>query len=217
MSRTIPREITGHDPRVWPDPIVRSGWSTGFGLCRGAARPLVVDVGFGGGEFLTQLARRDPDAFVVGLEYSFKRVLKLARRLSRSDLRNVRLMAVDAVWAVDHAFEDRSVSAFWINFPDPWPKRRHSRRRLLDARFVQRLAQRLVPGGSLRVATDDLEYARSISAVLEAERQLVNADAPALHRHRRPEYAATCYQRAMVSSGRECFFFHHRRAEPRQG
>ena len=114
MSRTVPREIVGHDHRVYPDQIVGSGWAERFGLSRGAARPLVVDVGFGGGEFLTELARRDPDALFVGLESSFKLVLKLARRLSDSDLRNVRLMAIDAGWAVDRSFEDQSVAAFWI-------------------------------------------------------------------------------------------------------
>ena len=211
MSRTVPREIAGHDCRVWPEEVVRSGWAARFGLSRRAPRPLVVDVGFGGGEFLTELARRDPDALFVGLEGSFKRVLKLARRLSRSDLRNVRLMAIDAAWAVDHSFEDESVTAFWINFPDPWSKRRHQRRRLVDARFVRRLAQRLIPSGSLHVATDDSEYAQSISRVLEGERRLENVHAPALHRHERPEHAATCYQLTMGASGRCCCFYHYQR------
>jgi len=175
VSRTIDREITGNDRRVWPQEVRRSGWSKLFGLPAAAPLRLHVDVGFGDGKFLTELARRDPGRAVVGVDLSFIRVLKLARRLSRFDLRNVRLLGVDAAWAVREAFEDASVESFWINFPDPWPKRRHRHRRLVEPAFVGELARRLMVGGSLHVATDHSDYAAAIQSALEGEPLLENA------------------------------------------
>ncbi len=213
MPRTTHREVTGSDWRVWPEELRRSGWSQLFGLPPSAPLRLHVDIGCGDGAFLSELARRDPDRVVVGVERSFKRVLKLARRLSHSDLRNVRLLGVEAAWAVREAFEDGSVETFWINFPDPWPKRRHRRRRLIEPGFVAALSRRLMAGGSLRVATDDPDYAAAIRAALEGEPRLENALAPAAHAHERPGVPPTTYERAWLAQRRRCFFFEHRRAK----
>jgi tRNA (guanine-N7-)-methyltransferase len=213
VSRTIHREITGNDRRVWPQEVRRSGWSKLFGLPAAAPLRLHVDVGFGDGAFLTELARRDPGRAVVGVEHSFKRVLKVARRLSRSDLRNVRLLGVDAAWAVREAFEEESVESFWINFPDPWPKRRHRRRRLIEPTFVGELSRRLTIGGSLHVATDDPEYAAAIRSALEGESLLENAEAPAPHLHERRELPPTTYQRESDAQRRPCFVFQRRRVK----
>jgi tRNA (guanine-N7-)-methyltransferase len=213
VSRIIQREVTGDDLRVWPQEVRRSGWSKLFGLPASAPLRLHVDVGFGNGEFLTELARRDPGRAVVGIELSFKRVLKVARRLSRSDLRNVRLLGVDAAWAVREAFERESVESFWINFPDPWPKRRHQRRRLVEPGFVAELSRRLMPGGSLHVATDDPNYAATIRSSLEGESLLERAQAPASRLSERRELPPTAFQREWAAQRRPCFFFQHRRVK----
>jgi tRNA (guanine-N7-)-methyltransferase len=213
VSRTINREITGNDRRVWPQEVRRSGWSKLFGFPAAAPLRLHVDVGFGDGEFLTELARRDPGRAVVGVELSFIRVLKLAQRLSRRDLRNVRLLGVDAAWAVREAFEDASVESFWINFPDPWPKRRHQQRRLIEPAFVGELARRLMAGGSLHIATDDSDYAAAIQSALEGEPLLENAQAPAPHLRERRELPPTTYQREWAAQRRSCFFFQYRRVK----
>ncbi len=212
MSRTIHREIPGNDWRVWPEEVRRSGWSKLFGLPVAPLR-LHVDIGFGNGEFLTELARRDPGRAVVGIELSFKRVLKVARRLSHSDLRNVRLLGVDAAWAVREAFEDESVEAFWINFPDPWPKRRHRRRRFVEPAFVAELSRRLMVGGSLHVATDNPEYAAAIRTALDGEPLLENAPALTAHQDKRREFSPTAFQRVWIAQRRRCFFFEYRRVK----
>ena len=212
MSRTIHREIPGNDWRVLPEEVRRSGWSKLFGLPVAPLR-LHVDIGFGNGGFLTELARRDPGRAVVGVELSFKRVLKVARRLSHSDLRNVRLLGVDAAWAVREAFEDESVESFWINFPDPWPKRRHQRRRFVNPVFVAALSRRLMVGGSLHVATDDPEYAVAIRTALGAEPLLENAAALSAHQDHRREFPPTAFQREWTAQRRPCFFFEHRRVK----
>jgi tRNA (guanine-N7-)-methyltransferase len=224
VSRTIHREISGNDWRVWPEEVRRSGWSKLFDLPVAPLR-LHVDIGFGNGEFMTELARRDPGRAVVGIELSFKRVLKVARRLSRTELSNVRLLGVDAAWAVREAFEDESVESFWINFPDPWPKLRHRRRRFVEPGFVAEAARRLMVGGSLHIATDDPAYAATIRAALDGEPLLENARAltlnedarcespPAAPRNQRSELPPTAFERVWIAQGRPCFFFEHRRVK----
>jgi tRNA (guanine-N7-)-methyltransferase len=213
VSRTIQREILGNDWRVWPEEVRSSGWSALFGLPAGAPLRLHVDVGFGDGAFLVELARRDPGRSVVGVELSFKRVLKLAHRLSRSELRNVRLLGVDAMWAAREAFEDESVEAFWINFPDPWPKRCHARRRLVEPGFVGEVARRLMIGGSLHIATDAPDYAAAIRSALDAEPQLETVETPAAELGERRELPPTTFQREWAAQGRSCVFFDCRRAK----
>ena len=204
----------GADWRVWPEQVCRSGWAKLFDLPVGAPLRLHVDIGFGGGEFLTELARRNPDARFVGVEASFKRVFKLARRLARSELRNIRLVGSDAAWVVREAFEDDSILVFWINFPDPWPRRRHLPRRLIEPRFTRELAQKLALGGSLHVATDHPNYAETIESVLAGERLLENVSTPAPYQCERPDTLPTTYQRAWDAQGRSCRFFHYRRVQP---
>jgi len=213
MSRTIRREIAGNDWRVWPEEIRRSGWPKLFGLPPAAPLRLHVDIGFGDGAFLIGLARQDPDRLVVGIELSFKRVLKVAQRLARTDLRNVRLLGVDAAWAVREAFDDESVDCFWINFPDPWPKRCHERRRLFEPSFVRELAHRLRVGGSLHVVTDAPDYAEVIRTALDGEALLESPRACAAPFGARRGLPATTFERAWAAQGRATFAFHRHRAK----
>ena len=91
MGRRLKHDIPGPDRRVTPEEAAEKGWPAIFDVAPDALR-LVVDIGFGRGEFLMDLAENDPDGSFLGIEYSFKRVLKMARRLARTDLRNVRLV-----------------------------------------------------------------------------------------------------------------------------
>jgi len=209
MSRTVRREVEGHDWRLWPGQVAGADWTKVFGVPAGAPLRLHVDVGFGGGEFLIGLAERYPDQACVGIELGFDRVLKLAHRLARTSIQNVRLIGTAAEWAVREAFEDGSVESFWINFPDPWPKRHHRRRRLITPRFVRDLGRKLSPTGSLHVATDDPDYARAIDAVLRDARGLRNVHAPDPCRHERSALTETAFEREWRGRGLRCFYFHY--------
>jgi tRNA (guanine-N7-)-methyltransferase len=213
VSRTIRREIIGSDWRVWPEEVRRSGWPRLFGRSPAAPLRLHVDIGFGDGAFLFALARQDPDRAVVGIELSFKRVLKVAQRLARSDLRNVRLLGVDAAWAVREAFDDESVESFSINFPDPWPKRCHQRRRLVEPSFVGELARRLKVGGSLHVVTDAPEYAAAIRAALDGDDRLEEIGTKSESHGERRGLPPTRFERTWAAQGRPCFAFHRQRAK----
>ncbi len=209
MSRTIKKEVAGDDWRLWPIEAAGAEWTKIFAAPADARLQLHVDVGFGGGEFLIDLAQRHPERAFVGIELVFDRVLKLTRRLSRTPIRNVRLIGTAAEWAVREAFEDASVESFWINFPDPWPKRHHRRRRLVTPRFVHDLTQKLSPGGSIQIATDDSDYARIIDDVLTRARGLRNAYAPDRYRRQRSAPPRTLFEREWRGQGCRCFYFEY--------
>ena len=106
-----------------------------------------------------------------------------------------------------------SVERVYVNFPDPWPRRCHGPRRLIEPRFVRQLARKLATGGSLHLATDHPDYAEVIGSVLAGERLLENVSASTPYRCERPDAVPTTYQRAWDAQGRSCRFFHYRRVK----
>jgi tRNA (guanine-N7-)-methyltransferase len=211
MSRALRFDIPGPDWRVCEEDVRAKGWQEAFGCDVDPALPLVVEIGFGRGEFLLDLAARAPRVAHVGVEYSFKRVLKVARRLARTPLRNVRLLEARGELLVEELLPMESVGVFWINFPDPWPKKRHARRRLLRPAFVCALARRLAPGGRLEIATDDAAYAEEIDAALSGEPLLENALAPAPFAREIVGRAPTAYELEWRAQGRPLHFWTYRR------
>ena len=209
MTRALKLDIPGPDRRVGLAEIAERGWPALFAGDVDAPLPLVVELGFGRGEFLLGLAEASPEQAHVGVELSFKRSVKMARRLARSPLRNVRLVQGLAQQVVEEALPDASVACFWINFPDPWPKKRHARRRLVQPDLAARLVQRLVRGGSLRVATDDASYALWIDAVLRELPELENRHAPAPFVREEEGRARTAYEVEWRAQGRSLHFFHY--------
>ena len=212
MGRRLKHDIPGPDRRVTPEEAADKGWPALFGPALAAA-PLVVEIGFGRGEFLVDLATGAPDVAHLGVEYSTKRVLKLARRVARLPLENLRLLCARAESVVEDLLAPASVAAFWVNFPDPWPKKRHIRRRLIQPRVVELLANRLIPGGGLHVATDHAGYAEQIDAVLAAQPQLENAYAPDPWRCQVAERLPTAYELEWLAEGRPLHFWHYRRRQ----
>lgn len=209
MARKLKTDIPGPDWRVSLDEAREKGWSALFDA---PALPLVVEIGFGRGEFLADLAARSPEQCFVGIEYSAKRVLKLARRLARGELRNIRLLCVPAQEALNQAIPDASVSRFWINFPDPWPKKRHFKRRLVAPAFTRDLVRCMQPGAALEVATDHPGYAEWIHETLSATPGLENEHAPqpwcpTPEAGRTP----TAYELEWRALGRAFHFFRYRR------
>jgi tRNA (guanine-N7-)-methyltransferase len=210
VSRTLKTDIPGADRRVSVAEAREKGWDAVFAPDVPAPFPLVVELGFGRGEFLRALAAAAPGVAHLGVDRSYRRVLKMARRIARSEERNIRLVDATAEELVAGALDEASVAAFWINFPDPWPKKRHHRRRLVQPGFVAQLADRLVPGGELHAATDHVEYAEQMHLVLSAEPRLENAlGAPFVGEV--PGRLCTAYEAMWRAEGRPLHFFHYRR------
>jgi len=148
------------------------------------ARPLILEIGFGMGEATAHIAALLPEKDFLCCEVHPPGVGALLKRISEQGLSNIRIIAHDAVEVIDHMLPLHSLDGVHIFFPDPWHKKRHNKRRLLQAPLIARLAQRLKPGGYLHCATDWQPYAEQMLELLRAEPLLKNT---ALQAH--PELA----------------------------
>ena len=210
MPRALKRDIPGIDRRVTLEDARARGWPALFEADVARAYPLVVEIGYGRGEFLLARAHEQPEQAFLGIELSYRRSHKMARRVARTELRNLRLAQGAAEQWLRDALPDATVACFWINFPDPWPKARHARRRLIQPELAALLARRLVPRGALRLATDDVAYAEWIDAVLRAEPALENRLASPFVREE-PDRTPTAYELEWRAQGRPLHFFSYSR------
>jgi tRNA (guanine-N7-)-methyltransferase len=140
----------------------------------GNLAPVVLEIGFGMGETTAAIAAAHPHVNFLGVDMHWPGVGALLRRIESQRLANLRVMRDDAVDVVEAMIPAASLAGIHVYFPDPWPKKRHHKRRLLKPRFVRALGLRLAPGGYLHVATDWQPYAEEILATLAAEPLLAN-------------------------------------------
>jgi len=141
---------------------------------RGLPAPRVLEIGFGMGTATADMAQAQPGTDFLGVEVHTPGVGSLLLQVEARGLTNVRVVQHDAVEVVREMIAPGSLAAVHVFFPDPWPKARHHKRRLLQAPFVRLLAERLAPGGTLHAATDWEDYAHQILAVFAAEPLLAN-------------------------------------------
>ena len=145
---------------------LRLPWPTDWSAIFGAQRPLIVEIGFGYGAFLLHLARQNPAASIIGLEIANQCLSAAERAIQRQKLTNVCVVQSTAETALHHLFVPGSLSQIHINFPDPWFKKRHSHRRLMQRDTLDAMVSRLQPGGLLYLATDIVEYAEMSAELL---------------------------------------------------
>ena len=141
----------------------------------GRPAPKILEIGFGMGETTAQIALAHPQNDYLGIEVHTPGVGSLLRLIEAHALANVRIIQHDAVEVLSHMMAPESLSAIHVFFPDPWPKKRHHKRRLIQPPLVRLLSSRLLPGGYLHLATDWEDYALQMLEVLSAEAQLVNS------------------------------------------
>jgi tRNA (guanine-N7-)-methyltransferase len=175
----------------------------------GRRAPVVVEIGSGVGEATAALAVRRPEMDVLALEVWRPGVAHTLRLLADLGADNVRVLGVDAVWALEHLFEAGAVEEIWTFFPDPWPKKRHHKRRLVSAPFARLVASRLRRGGLWRLATDWPDYARQMQTVLDAEPGLVGGVA-----ERWEERPPTRFERKGIAAGRPIVDLSYRAVAP---
>ncbi len=145
-----------------------------FAQVFGRQAPVILEIGFGMGETTARIAESHPGNDYLGLEVHTPGVGALLKRIAELDLANIRIVQHDAVEVIERMIAPATLAGAHIFFPDPWPKKRHHKRRLIQADFVALLASRLAPGAYLHAATDWQEYAEQILAVLCAESALAN-------------------------------------------
>lgn len=141
----------------------------------GRATPKILEIGFGMGETTARIAAAHPENDYLAIEVHSPGVGSLLKQIDELGLANVRIMQHDAVEVLKRMIPDASLDGVHIFFPDPWPKKRHHKRRLIQAPLVALLCDKLKPGGYFHAATDWQEYAEHILAVLAAEPRLVNS------------------------------------------
>jgi tRNA (guanine-N7-)-methyltransferase len=164
---------------------------------RGA--PRILEIGFGNGESLTTMAQARSDADFLGIEVHRPGVGHLLMRIESLGLSNLRVLCVDAVEVLARQLPDTSLNRIQVFFPDPWPKHRHHKRRLIQPDFVALLARKLKPGAHLHLATDWEAYALHMLAVLEAAEGFVNTASKFAER---PDYRPlTKFERRGLSLG----------------
>ena len=140
----------------------------------GRVAPLVVEIGFGMGAATAAIAAATPEVDFLGIEVHPPGIGALLQRIEEAKLANVRIVQHDAVEVLEAMIAPASLAGAHVFFPDPWPKKRHHKRRLIQPAFVRLLASRLAAGATLHCATDWEPYAEQMLAVLAAEPSLVN-------------------------------------------
>lgn len=186
-----------HHEAWWiPDDAVDDpgfSWEPWFGR----SAPLVVEIGPGIGEATAALAAARPETDVLAVEVWRPGVADILGRVAEAGLTNVRVLSVDAVWVLTNLVPEGGLAGLWTFFPDPWPKKKHHKRRLVNAGFAQLAASRLQVGATWRLATDWAEYAGVMREVLDAEPLLRGGEVP-----RWEERPVTKFERKGVRAGR---------------
>ena len=136
-------------------------------------RRLEVDLGCGKGRFLLAHAARHPQTNFLGIDRMLRRIRAVDNRARRLDLDNIRLMRVEAYYAVAYLLPPGAVDTYYIFFPDPWPKARHEAHRLFNALFLDALHRTLAPGGAIHVATDHQPYFRQLVDIFARDPRFV--------------------------------------------
>lgn len=166
-----------------------------------------LEIGFGGGEHLLWQARQNPDVALIGCEPFEDGVIKVLTAVTTEELMNIRLHMGDAREIV-RAIAPASIDRTFILFPDPWPKRKHRKRRLVNATLLALLARVMRPGAELRIGTDIGDYARTILEAFALEpRFRWTAASPEDWRIRPADWPETRYEAKAVREGRPRYYF----------
>jgi tRNA (guanine-N7-)-methyltransferase len=199
-SRFTPRQREAweahHREWVVPDEAVDDpvfAWSTWFGR----EAPMIVEIGSGVGEATAALAQSRPAYDVLAFEVWRPGIADGLWRVAESGATNVRFSSIDAVWSMEHLVAAGELAGLWTFFPDPWHKKKHHKRRLVNPDFAALAASRLALGAAWRLATDWADYAERMVEVLDAEPLLEGGVVP-----RWDERPVTRFERKGLAAGR---------------
>lgn len=159
---------------IRPDILNRFDFRTLFGN----DRPVELELGAGDGSFALQYAARRPDRNLLAVERLLGRLRKIERKAPRLGLTNIRGLRIEATYLLDWMIPTGSLDAIHVYFPDPWPKKRHLRRRLINEAFAILAARALAPGGRMFCRTDDEEYFQQMTTVFDAAAGFVRDTEP---------------------------------------
>ncbi len=182
------------------------GGQLDFAQIFGRSGPVAIEIGSGKGTFLVHQAQAQPQVNFLGIEWARKFYRHAVDRIGRWGLTNVRLLRTDAATFLRDFVPDASIDCFHIYFPDPWPKKRHHKRRLLQASNAEILLRCLKPGGEIRIATDHQDYFEQIRQVMSGfgdRLEEIEFQRPAGAREN--ELTGTNYERKYVKANRPIY------------
>ncbi|NLC71408.1 MAG: tRNA (guanosine(46)-N7)-methyltransferase TrmB [Desulfuromonadaceae bacterium] len=173
-------------------------------------RPLAMEIGCGTGDFIIQMARQRPDLNFLAIDIYNKGCLKTCRKIDEHRLANVRVLRMEARYLLTRFLEPETLQALYINCPDPWPKKRHQQRRLVNRDFLDLVGHFLAPQGEFVFCTDFADYARQVAELFPLpgfDNCLGEASASHLE-----GYPFSKYMRKFRESGLPLHFIHHRKS-----
>jgi tRNA (guanine-N7-)-methyltransferase len=177
----------------------------------GNDRPLALEVGCGIGDFIVNTATDCPDRNFIAIDFYNKGCWKSCRRIDRAALTNVRVVRDEARAFIAERIPANSLAAVYINCPDPWPKKKHRKRRLVNRQFIEFLTPYLVAGADVWFATDFDDYGIDVAGMMSGLPGFVNVLAPDLYRHELEGYHLSKYMRKFMAEGKRIYFVHYRK------
>jgi tRNA (guanine-N7-)-methyltransferase len=185
----------------------RPDWQMIFGN----DNPLALEIGCGMGDFMAKLAALHPEWNFIALDYYNKGCLKTCKRIDSLGLANVRVVRDEARSFIARCIPAGSLQSVVINCPDPWPKMRHRKRRLVQADFVRFLADYMQPGSDFHFATDFDDYGRDVADLMPDIAGFENVLEPDFYRHEREQYPLSKYMLKFIKEGKQIYFVHYRK------
>ncbi len=184
----------------------RVDWSAVFGN----GNPLALEIGCGIGDFIVKTASDRPEWNFIAIDFYNKGCWKSCRRIDRAGLTNVRVLRVEAREFITEWIPKGSLSAVYINCPDPWPKKKHRKRRLVNRQFLEFIREYMVVGADLYFATDFDDYGIEVAGILPGLEGFTNQLAPDLYRHNLAGYHLSKYMNKFMAEGKRIYFIHYK-------
>jgi len=186
---------------------VPAGWSMVFGN----DNPLALEIGCGIGDFIAKTAGEHPDWNFIAIDFYNKGCWKTCRRIDRAGVTNVRVLRVEARQFIAERIMNGSLIAVYINCPDPWPKKKHRKRRLVTRHFLEFLRDYMASDADFHFATDFADYGIDVAETLAGLEGFSNQLTPDLYRHHLPGYHLSKYMNKFMAEGKNIYFVHYRK------
>jgi tRNA (guanine-N7-)-methyltransferase len=173
--------------------------------------PVALEIGCGIGDFIVKTAADYPDRNFIAIDFYNKGCYKTCRRIDRAGLTNVRVLREEARQFILERITKGSLAAVYINCPDPWPKKKHRKRRLVNRQFLEFLEGYLASGADFFFATDFDDYGIDVAGMMPGLGGFANMLAPDLYRHDLEGYHLSKYMRKFMAEGKRIYFVHYRK------
>jgi tRNA (guanine-N7-)-methyltransferase len=179
----------------------------------GNDNPLALEIGCGVGDFIVQMAVLHPDINFIALDFYNKGCIKTCKRIDKAELTNVRVLRAEARSFIEACIPAESLQMTVINCPDPWPKLRHRKRRLVNSDFVAYLSRFMRPEADFYFATDFVDYGLDVAEFMAVQQGFCNQLDPDTFRHSLEGYPVSKYMRRFLDMGQPIYYVHYRKME----